>query len=447
MPKIASPPPPLPVSPPPTLLSSGNYDNGENEIEVQVGVAELMDSCNQEMVLIHNAKTVNASQATLNGSLIVREDSAVTVNSRDVTPVVEYSSREATPCVDVAGDITPVQDEESNIEQVDLTSSRQFSEDSFQSGPETSVPDSLIEKLAGIDSLENTFQSQNSQPEVFSESDSGSLSKTDISTSVIVEDRLGTDSLQEEGTQSGQVSLDIGTSLTNTYNVEQNSRKLDNCVKDDLDGANVHTHDIENVVHSEESLNYSNFIVNIDKKSGDISDEQSDVDEDVRKLEKKYEELDNDDDDENDHHQNSDDYTDDDDDDDDDNVSDQEKNISESVIVNNEALNKNEHDEEADELEEIEEEEEIENCSGEEDNVDKDNDDGDQANNENREENEVKIEGMKKDDHDGVVDDVVDDVDEDKQSVSDHSSVRDSPSPTSESKPLKPGVSLHAHSS
>lgn len=411
LPKVASPPPPLPVSPPPTLLSTGpaSYSLRDSEVEVEVGVAELMDSCTSEMVLIHNARRNNAAEQMLNGSLIVREDSAVTVNSRDVTPVLHDSSREATPCVDIAGDVTPVQEEEVDIEQPDLNpASRYLSEESLHSGPATSVPDSSIEKLEVTDSLESTFQSQASQPENISETESGTLSKTDLSTSG---NRLGADSFQEEDAQSLQTSLEIATSLVNTYTVDQSDRDLNNSYRDEVDDADVHRDDVENIVHTEESLNYSKYIVAIDKDNDSVvsettTDENYDVDEDVRKLERKYQELDD--------IEESDEENENDSDDD---------NIDEEILPGNKKFD-------------------VDKDYESDDNTDNtENDDVDDDDEKNREENEeIESEAEKDQDIENAI--RIENEDEIEESVSDKSWVKDSTSPIPELQSLRPGVGI-----
>lgn len=408
LPKVASPPPPLPVSPPPTLLSTGPgiYTLRDSEVEVQVGVAELMDSCTSEMVLIHNARRNNTAEQMLNGSLIVREDSAVTVNSRDVTPVLLDSSREATPCVDIAGDVTPVQDEEVDIEQPDLNpASRYLSEESLHSGPTTSVPDSSIEKLEVTDSLESTFQSQASQPEI-SEAESSTLSKTDLSTSG---NRLGADSFQEEDAQSLQTSLEIGTSLVNTYTVDQSDRDLNNSYRDEIDDADVHRDDVGNIVHTEESLNYSKYIVAIDKDNDSVvsettTDEHYDVDDDVRKLEKKYQELD---DIEESNEENENDSDDD--------------NIDEGIQPGNKKFDVDKDYESDDKT----------------DNTETDDEEDDRIRGENEEE---ESEAEKDQDVENAV--RVENEDEIEESVSDKSLVKDSTSPIPELQSLRPGVGI-----
>lgn len=278
-------PPPLPVSPPPTLLSNNgdeydsDSDRGE-EVEVEMGVAELMDSCRSEMVLLHNVQP----QGSLNASLIVREDSALTVNSRDDTPLPKEGqtsditsrdhSREATPCVDIGGNVTPVYDQISQ-DQSDLN-------ETGDTQPE-SVIDSLYSGDATLESAASGTQVVDSD----SETEASALNRTDEPTSDIVD--IGTSEFQIEADKHHILEA-AGTSNLDTYTLtdaaidvvdaaESGNNDTSMC---DSNRNNDRVRDLDK--YNEEECNLES------QKSDSSSDDDSD-DDDIKKLEQKYLDL------------------------------------------------------------------------------------------------------------------------------------------------------------
>ncbi|KAL4240657.1 Protein tyrosine phosphatase [Mactra antiquata] len=303
VPRVASPPPPLPISPPPTMLSVESGENTPRDVEVEVGVAELVDSCTSEMVLINNFKPNSKGLEVLNGSLIVREDSAITVNSRDNTPVTIQSSRDATPCLDINEPVSPIPtvDREEETEEIDSSFSEQvhvgaMSADStfVESVPDTSLNIEIDLSPESTKLSEDSIHDENSEDEEFSSHVSPN------STTSLAEGGLVTQSTNSEDNNINQVNL--GTSLVNIL--------VDTCdidVNDSLGRGKVKVDaDDENIVHIKDSLNYSvNSDVSIDTAScndiarsrdgsSDDDDNDGDYDDDkdvVERLKNKYIEM------------------------------------------------------------------------------------------------------------------------------------------------------------
>lgn len=281
-------PPPLPVSPPPSLLCTGRDDedsdnNSVSDVEVEVGVAELMDSCRSEMVLLHNSAE-KPLEGEFNTSLIVREDSALTFNSRDASPVLNTdnsrtvtpadNSREATPCVDVGGDVTPVYDDVSQEQsELDRTAGTNLESviDSIYSG------DATLESVAsGAQTLETDSGSESDT--------SAALCRTGEPTSDNVD--LGTGSFQTDAEQhletAGTSVLDTGTLSNNGSNLAEttDSENSETCVNiGERKGDRSISHESDQKENNSE-----------DQKS-DRSEEDDLDDDDIRQLEKKYFDL------------------------------------------------------------------------------------------------------------------------------------------------------------
>lgn len=282
-------PPPLPVSPPPTLISTGHIDEdeddeyndsdsnrGEDEVEVEVGVAALMDSCQSEMVLIHNISQ-GTPQKKFNSSLIVREDSTLTIDSEDTATVLKDNSgnvtpneqsRDATPCFDIRSDETPVY-HKNDLNQSDLNMTG------------NTLTESVIDStLSGDGTLESRARSQDDGSESETEA-SGVLCKTDETTSDVVE--LVTGSFENEG-DFKQYLESVGTGVSEQDTLDSTACSV---VKytDSEDNEN-------DVVNKGDEMCESN------EQNSDTSEEEDLDDEDIKRLEKKYLDLQEDEDEE-----------------------------------------------------------------------------------------------------------------------------------------------------
>ena len=302
-------PPPLPVSPPPTLLLSnhhedsdedsnndtdnevGNKDNADDsdeEVEVEMGVAELMDSCQSEMALLHSVSQVSPHRklnASLNASLIVREDSALTVSSEDPGPLLKEDhsrtitpadlSREVTPCFDVGGDITPVYDEISvghDQSYLDMTGNTQ--------------PESVMDSTYSGDlTLECRASGSNVEESESENEASVALDKTDEPTSDAILE-LGTGSFQNTPEElfletTGTDMSDKGTLSSTASNVEE---QADSVNSED----NVNITDVINRARDEIINIVDKDVCNFENEPSDTNDEEDLDDDDIKRLERKY---------------------------------------------------------------------------------------------------------------------------------------------------------------
>ena len=261
VPKVVSPPPPLPQSPPPALIRSGSVT--PPSVVVEVGVAELMDSCRSEMVQIHQSS-----------------ENKLTFDDRDTPVVREYStlgfenSREATPSADSEG-ATPV-----NVVEYSTIGSEDFSNvklnlDSTSSLSETSSSKTSVLKSPKREKQSSLLQRSQACDKSDTESESSSNIDTGKSTS-LANSRMGTYS-QQEGLQSLTETDNQETSLTQTYTLETETKSLD-----DL-----------NVCNEGESADECDIDVYVNETEHDVNND--DVDDNLRLLEQKYSEIDEED--------------------------------------------------------------------------------------------------------------------------------------------------------
>ena len=268
MSKVVSPPPPLPQSPPPALIRSGSVTPPSAVVEV--GVAELMDSCRLEMVQINQTTEANKP------------------DDRDTTPIVrelstlgfEKDSREATPSADSKG-ITPV-----NVVEYSTLGSEDFSNvnlnlDSMSSMSETSSSKESVLKSPNRDhkSLAHSLlQRSPACDKSDTESESSFYIDTGKSTS-LVDTKLDTYS-QQESLQSLNETDNQEVSQTETYTIEKVTKSLDD-LNVGADGKNVDVCDGDDVYINETDEITEADDVNID-----------DLDDNLRLLEQKYSEID-----------------------------------------------------------------------------------------------------------------------------------------------------------
>ena len=262
LPKVVSPPPPLPQSPPPALIRSGSVT--PPSVTVELGVAELMDSCRSEMVKIHHS-------------------SAEKPDERDTTPVVrEYStlgfenSRETTPSVGSKG-TTPI-----NVVEFSTMDSEDFNNLGLNLGSLVSVSekDSLSQEQVNDSPNEKpVIQSVLQHGEACDESDTESESTvsvaTDKSTS-LVDSRLDTYS-QQDGLQSLAETDNQETSLLQTDTLGNEASSLT-----DLNACNDDTNMNE--------CNADGDYINVNEAQLDVNND--DIDNNIKLLEQKYSEID-----------------------------------------------------------------------------------------------------------------------------------------------------------
>ena len=299
LPKIASPPPPLPVSPPPVLINSGNIEPTE---EYEVEIPELNESCNSELVYLQNAK-LNLQELT-NNSLVVREDSALTVSSRDVTPTVVEISRESTPYIVESESNTPVNELEENStltpreagqseSELDQVASPRDTGSFVQTGHSiVSESNETVTLNSQNDSLHMLNKSQTSDKSD-SESDSDTHSamlEPNKSTSFSI-DRLDT---TQDGSGSVVDVLDYslhfeGNSTVDTVDSSDVVNYTDTVDKL-IDSSMGDTGMTNNVVDSDSERDESV----VDESETEYSDENDELDDTLKRLEEKYKELNDD---------------------------------------------------------------------------------------------------------------------------------------------------------
>ena len=286
MPKVVSPPPPLPQSPPPALIRSGSVTPPSAVVEV--GVAELMDSCRLEMVQINQTTEANKP------------------DDRDTTPIVrelstlgfEKDSREATPSADSKG-ITPV-----NVVEYSTMGSEDFSNDnlnldSMSSMSETSsskesvlkspnrdhksVAHSLLQRSPACDKSdtesESSFYIDTGKSTSLVDTKLDTYSQQESLQSLNETDKLDTYS-QQESLQSLNETDNQEVSQTETYTIETVTKSLDD-LNVGADGKNVDVCDGDDVYINETDEITEADDVNID-----------DLDDNLRLLEQKYSEID-----------------------------------------------------------------------------------------------------------------------------------------------------------
>ena len=309
LPKVASPPPPLPQSPPPTLpqsppptlVCSGSVT--PPSVTVELGVAELMDSCRSEMVEI---------QQSTEGK----------TDGRDTTPVVrEFStlgfetSSEATP-INIA-ECSTAGSEDLNSVNLDIlnemSSSSKVSTPKFPNKDEKVVSQSVLRRGDACDQSDS--ESESSASSGCNKSTSFTDTRQDTS---LVDSKLDTslvesrqnfslvDSKQEEASladskleisladsrldssseQEGEQSLsetdNYETTLEGTYTLETEAKSLDT-----LNACS------ENVVSDECDIIDVDNVPKYVNEDTDVNND--DIDASIKLLEQKYLEIDEED--------------------------------------------------------------------------------------------------------------------------------------------------------
>ncbi|WAQ95216.1 PTN13-like protein [Mya arenaria] len=302
--------PPLPISPPPTMLSSmgsvdsdttggvaivvGTADEEESEeesdpprgagLQVQMGVAELIDSCHSEMIVINNVKNLKQG-AALNTSLIVREDSAVSFDNisrdDDVTPVTfegdDVESRDGTPFDEresILGQTDEVSEFDKSIAKSEVDEeiveaaqdSGEMSENVIDSLQDSVVVESLAD--TALSDLKNDIESDTVN----------NLSKSMESTSNS-EYKHVSGSLGPEDTE--KALTDLGVEAVGTFTVD-NAQSSVIKVLDDPNGELCVENDID------VQFDYKDVHVEKSESERNSSDESDFDDDDIRRLEKKY---------------------------------------------------------------------------------------------------------------------------------------------------------------
>lgn len=290
--------PPLPTSPPPTLgrVTDGlditgqgqgvDFDNEQgaefsNEesddeegtesptlgvIDVQVGVAELMDSCHTEMVQIHAAKNqsmiAGKTQRPVSENLIVREDSALTVDSRDTTPVANASLNSAEFLPDSSSELSYPKESEEEDSDFDASLVRQDATN--EDLTRRSLEDGII-----VQSLEDTVLQEVVQQAT------GSLDSNPTSVSVSSANMVASCSNVDGVKFTGIVDNNV-IDISGTYSV--------NDVCTDADEQDVNEAVIVDINKKVMKKKPSDFDNNEESES-DFDDD------DIKQLEKKYMDL------------------------------------------------------------------------------------------------------------------------------------------------------------
>ncbi|KAH3747177.1 hypothetical protein DPMN_181598 [Dreissena polymorpha] len=301
--------PPLPTSPPPTLgrttegldmdgykqgaefsdeqgveftdeqgaelsdeQEESDYEEGNDSpnlhlIDVQVGVAELMDSCHAEMVQIHSAKNLSKlagmTQMPVSENLIVREDSALTVNSRETTPVANASLNSAEFMPDSSSELSFAKESELEDSEIDA-SLVHHDETDAEDLTRRSHEDGII-----VQSLEDTVLQEMVQQAT------GSLGSNPTSVSVSSANMVASCSYVDGVKFTGIVDNNV-IDISGKYSVND-----------------VCTDAEEQAVNEAADVNIKKIL--IDKKTSDFDnneDSESDFDDDdIKQLEKKYMDL------------------------------------------------------------------------------------------------------------------------------------------------------------
>ena len=298
LPKVASPPPPLPhsppptlpQSPPPTLIRSGSVT--PPSVTVELGVAELLDSCRSEMVEIQQTAQVKA-------------------DDRDTTPIVrEFSTlgfetpSENTP-INVADCSTAESEGFNSVGIVSLNDTDTLSETStlqFKNTEEKVVPQSVLRRGDACDQSDSESESSASEKSTsFTETNKSLADDSKLDTSLVDSKQVISlvDSKQETSLADSKLEMSLADSRLDTSSeLESETDNYQTTLEGTYTLQQTDTLNVcgENEISEERSVDIVDNVNNEEKYvNQDVDVNNDEIDANLKLLEQKYLEIDEED--------------------------------------------------------------------------------------------------------------------------------------------------------